>query len=251
MKTPRHKGKTSINKRYEIDCSTQRSKRNDVQLPPISKSVNIKHTSSIHNNKNDTIDPFIEDNEEFNEIMGYLNNLDYEKYKNDYDMKEALLIIKHKMEKEANDKENTIKQNDIIKENNEEEDNDEIDKLIEQCEKEQKKEEANESIKEEMMHLLDKKVPKEEPVDILKFRLASKISKKDPLLSAVHSTKSVQMLLNRSGIDINSLLYDPLSGKINSCLKSKLTLHKEQYPPNLLPHLHSRVILPQSRNTNV
>ena len=249
MKTPRHKGKTSINKRYEIDCSTQRSKRNDVQLPPISKSVNIDITRSI-NNKNDTIDPLIEDNEEFNEIIDYLNHLDYEKYKHDYDMKEALLIIKHKMEKEANDKENTMKQHDIIMEDKEEE-NDEIDKLIEQCEKEQKKEEANESLKEEMLNLLNKKIPKEEPVDILKFRLASKISKKDPLLSAVHSTKSVQMLLNRSGIDINSLLYDPLDGKVNYSLKSKLTLHKEQYPPNLLPHLHSRVVLPQSRNVNV
>ena len=68
MKTPQHKTKPSINKRYEIDCSSQRRKRKDIQLPPISKSVNIDITRSI-NNKNDTIDPLIEDNEEFNEII--------------------------------------------------------------------------------------------------------------------------------------------------------------------------------------
>ena len=102
-----------------------------------------------------------------------------------------------------------------------------------------------------MLNLLNKKIPKAEPVDVLKFRLANKISKKDPLLSAVHSTKSIQMLLNRSGIDINSLLYDQSDGNIHPFLKSKLTLHKEQYPPNLLPHLHSRVVLPQSRNVDV
>lgn len=258
MKTPLQKrmvllkGKNSKNKRYEIDCISQNNKRNQIQFPPLSKSVNIEHKCSI-NNKNDNIDLFIEDNEEFNEIMNYLNNLDYEKYKHDYDMKEALLIIKHKMEKEANDKDNTKEEEmkqDIIVENNEEE-NDEIDKIIEKYEKEQKKEETNESLKEEMLNLLDKKTPKAEPVDILKYRLANKISKKDPLLSTVHSTKSIQMLFNRNGLDINSLTYDSLNNKLNFSLKSKLTLHKEQYPPNLLPHLHSRVVLPQTRNVSV
>lgn len=241
MKTSLHKRKTHTHKRYEIDCNNSyiKPKLHKKKLPPLTKSMNVSRM-----NNDNIINDVNEDNEEFKDIMNYLNNLDYEKYKHDFEMKEALMILKHKMEKEnENKKEEITKDEDIYYD-----EDDELDKLIEKCERELHNEEVND-VKEQMVKLIEEKEQKEENVDVLKYRLACKLAKMDPLLSAVHSTRSVQMLLMKSGVDVNDI--GILNDKMDSCLKSKLTLHKEQYPPNLLPHLHSRVVLPQSRNVSV
>lgn len=210
--------------------------RNKMKKEDSKKSI---HRNHLESKKIETIDNIKEndiiisdnekDNEEFEEIVDYLNQLDFEKYKRDNDIREALQLIKSKMEKEKKEEEKTIepKPNKEIKKEKEFT----YDELIDKIETENKKEKFKDEIFTDLQELSKEK----EDNDTLKFKIAEKISKYDPLLSQVHSYKSIQMLFERFGLSDN-IDYDLVNKNIE---KEK----EKKYIPNLLPYLYTTPIL--------
>ena len=185
-----------------------------------------KVTKTMNNVPKDLICDNDEDNAEFEEIIDYLNHLDFEKYKKDQEIQEALQLLKSKMEKD--------KQEEEVKEDNK----DEI--INNNAENKEKK------LKAEIYDNLKELTKSKEENEALKFHIAEKISKYDPLLSVVHSYNSIKMLFARAGLGQN-MDYDAIEEKINQ--KKQLrqsqreSLKKNEYIPNLLPYLHSTPLL--------
>ena len=147
--------------------------------------------------------------EDINNIVEYLTNLDFDKYSRDMEIKEALMVLKTKMDKDQE-----------IKEKQEQNQKDKI-TLIEDNEnisnnkKEGEEENAQQTIYKdkkivpiEENKIMEKKEPKEiideeelkKKEEIEKYKLAEQIAKSDALKD-VHSVKSVQKLLMRENID--------------------------------------------------
>lgn len=200
-------------------------------------------THTMNNVPKDLICDNDEDNEEFKEIIDYLNHLDFEKYKKDHEIQEALHLLKSKMEKDKQEEVKEDNKDELINNNNEnkEEDND-IDKIIEKIEKENKEKRLKTEISDNLKELTNSK----EKNEALKFHIAEKISKYDPLLSVVHSYNSIKMLFARSGLGQN-IDYDVIEEKINQEKQLRQSqrepLKKNEYIPNLLPYLHSTPLL--------
>lgn len=236
-------------KKITIDTTKHKIYKSSIALPPIRTEVpkkkeiftmlkidrdkiedsRKKNRNNSESKKNDRENDFIsdneKDNEEFEEIVDYLNQLDFEKYKRDSEIREALQLIKSKMEKEKKEEKPPEPQ----KEKKEKEYN--IDELIEKIENENKKEKIKNEIYTDLQELEKEKEDK----DTLKFKIAEKIAKYDPLLSQVHSYKSIQMLFDRFGLSDN-IDYDLVNRNIE---KEK----EKKYIPNLLPFLYTTPIL--------
>jgi hypothetical protein len=194
--------------------------------------------------KNEVID--LEENddeikkEDINNIVDYLTNLDFEKYSRDMEIREALMVLKTKMDKDQEikekekqnekDKVTIMEDNNIISNNKTEGDlqnNQETlynAKIINTIEEPKKKE-----IKEPKEIIDEQEVKKKEEIE--KYKMAEKIAKSDALKD-VHSVKSVQKLLMREDID-NQV---PL--KITVIKESPLA-SCDGYIPNKLPFLRS------------
>lgn len=203
-----------------------------------------KVTKTMNNVPKDLICDNDEDNAEFEEIIDYLNHLDFEKYKKDQEIQEALQLLKSKMEKDKQEEEVKEDNKDEIINNNAEnkEDEDHIDKIIEKIEKENKEKKLKAEIYDNLKELTKSK----EENEALKFHIAEKISKYDPLLSVVHSYNSIKMLFARAGLGQN-MDYDAIEEKINQEKQlrqsQRESLKKNEYIPNLLPYLHSTPLL--------
>ena len=183
--------------------------------------------------------------EDINNIVDYLSNLDYEKYSRDMEIKEALMILKTKMDKEQEnkEKENEI-QNEkikIIEDKNltiyKDRNNDNKENIIKEentinINKYQNNEndniESNE-IKEPKEIIDEEEVKKKEKIE--KYKLAEKIAKTSALKD-VHSVQSVQKLLLRENLDDQAPL------KI-SIIKENPLASCDGYVPNKLPFLRS------------
>ena len=178
--------------------------------------------------------------EDINNIVDYLTNLDFEKYSRDMEIREALMVLKTKMDKDQEikekekqnekDKVTIMEDNNIISNNKTEGDlqnNQETlynAKIINTIEEPKKKE-----IKEPKEIIDEQEVKKKEEIE--KYKMAEKIAKSDALKD-VHSVKSVQKLLMREDID-NQV---PL--KITVIKESPLA-SCDGYIPNKLPFLRS------------
>ena len=176
--------------------------------------------------------------EDINNIVDYLTNLDFEKYSRDMEIREALMVLKTKMDKdqEIKEKEKQIEKDKvtIIEDNNKTENDLQNNqqtlydaKVINTIE-EPKTKEIRE-IKEPKEIIDEQELKKKE--EIKKYKIAEKIAKSDALKD-VHSVKSVQKLLMRENIDnqvplkITVIKENPLA----SC---------DDYAPNKLPFLRS------------
>ena len=176
--------------------------------------------------------------EDINNIVDYLTNLDFEKYSRDMEIREALMVLKTKMDKdqEIKEKEKQIEKDKvtIIEDNNKTENDLQNNqqtlydaKVINTIE-EPKTKEIRE-IKEPKEIIDEQELKKKEKIE--KYKIAEKIAKSDALKD-VHSVKSVQKLLMRENIDnqvplkITVIKENPLA----SC---------DDYAPNKLPFLRS------------
>ena len=178
--------------------------------------------------------------EDINNIVEYLTNLDFDKYSRDMEIKEALMVLKTKMDKDQE-----------IKEKQEQNQKDKI-TLIEDNEnisnnkKEGEEENAQQTIYKdkkivpiEENKIMEKKEPKEiideeelkKKEEIEKYKLAEQIAKSDALKD-VHSVKSVQKLLMRENIDNQA----PLRITV---IKENPIASYDDYIPNKLPFLRS------------
>ena len=176
--------------------------------------------------------------EDINNIVDYLTNLDFEKYSRDMEIREALMVLKTKMDKdqEIKEKEKQIEKDKvtIIEDNNKTENDLQNNqqtlydaKVINTIEEPKTKE--IKEIKEPKEIIDEQELKKKEEIE--KYKIAEKIAKSDALKD-VHSVKSVQKLLMRENIDnqvplkITVIKENPLA----SC---------DDYAPNKLPFLRS------------
>jgi len=225
-----------------------------------SEKENIENKENKENNeiKNDTqikeeeINPPIgQEEEEINkedikDIVDYLSNLDYDKYSRDMEIKEALMVLKTKMDKiqEENIKEKEIQEEKvkIIEDKNatiynNKEKNESIEKKEENTinvDKKNENEILNNNIKseekKETKEIIDEEeVKKKEKIE--KYKLAEKIAKSSALKD-VHSVQSVQKLLLRENADEQA----PLRITI---IKENPLASCDGYMPNRLPFLRS------------
>ena len=166
------------------------------------------------------------------------------------EIREALSLLKNKMDKELEEKklEDEKNKNKVIIEGAEENENN---KSEEEGEKKDKDEKDNEENKDKdnnklILPEIGKKVLEQNPVEIIneeelkrkeeikKYKIAEQIAKTDQM-KAVHSVNSIKKLLQREGLD-----------KIEEPAPLKITVIKENplskcdgYEANKLPFLHS------------
>ena len=188
--------------------------------------------------------------EDIKDIVDYLSNLDYEKYSRDMEIKEALMILKTKMDKineekekekeSENEKVKIIKDNNLTIYNNDhnnENDNEKKEENINEQKNniitdEKEKENTNilnNNIKEPKEIIDEEELKKKEKIE--KYKLAEKISKSSQLKD-VHSVQSVQKLLLRENYDDQA----PLRITI---IKENPLASCDGYVANKLPFLHS------------
>ena len=218
------------------------------------KEENIENTDKIENNEkkeeknedkiNEPLD--LEENndgidinkEDINNIVDYLTNLDFEKYSRDMEIKEALMVLKTKMDKDQELKEKEIQMNEdkvtIIEGNivNNKKSED-LQNNPQELSKEKNintiKETKKKEIKEPKEIIDEEEIKKKEEIE--KYRIAEKIAKSDALKD-VHSVKSVQKLLMRENLDDQAPL------RITVIKENPLACN-DGYMPNKLPFLRS------------
>jgi hypothetical protein len=178
--------------------------------------------------------------EDINNIVDYLTNLDFDKYSRDMEIKEALMVLKTKMDKdhELKEKEQKIENNKVtiiddnkISNNKLQEENIENNKQTIYKDKfinnvDEKK--VNE-IKEPKEIIDEEEIKKKQEIE--KYKIAEKIAKSDALKD-IHSVKSVQKLLMRENVDDQA----PLRITV---IKENPLANYDDYVPNKLPFLRS------------
>ena len=221
------------------------------------KEENIENTDKIEKNEKkeekneDKInDPLnLEENndgidinkEDINNIVDYLTNLDFEKYSRDMEIKEALMVLKTKMDKDQELKEKEIQMNEdkvtIIEGNTiNNKKSEDLQNNPQELSKEKNINTIKENEKKEIKEIKEpKEIIDEEEVkkkeEIEKYRMAEKIAKSDALKD-VHSVKSVQKLLMRENLDDQAPL------RITVIKENPLACN-DGYMPNKLPFLRS------------
>ena len=198
----------------------------------------------------DKIDPLLDDdlneNENIEDVINYLNGLDYDKYCKDMEIREALTLLKNKIdkEKEEKDKEEEKNKNKVTVEGVEQ--NEEAEKKGEEEEKKDDNNEENKDNKQLILPEINKKISEQKPVEIVneeelkrkeeikKYKYAEQIAKTEQM-KAVHSVNSIRKLLQREDLD-----------KVEEVAPLKITVSKDnpiansdEYQANKLPFLHS------------
>jgi hypothetical protein len=167
------------------------SENNKIQNNLLKNVDNLSENKENLNKKLQNLD--LSGFEEDENLINFMTNLDYDKYVKNQEVREALFLLKNKVEKE---------------------------KDVQQIEENQNKE--NMSIKEEDIEKNDEKEISLPPIDhrvnlihekdwdgknlndseYLKKKMADKILKLDKNLKTVHSVQSIKRLLEREGFDI-------------------------------------------------
>jgi len=206
-----------------------------------------KETKDIKDIKDILLDEDLDENENIDDVINYLNDLDYDKYCKDMQIREALTLLKSKMDKEQEDKEKEeeknknkvviegVEQNEEQKENENEKNN-------------ENEENKNDEEKKDTLVLpeINKKIPEQNTVEIVneeelkrkeeikKYKIAEQIAKTEQM-KAVHSANSIKKLLQRQGFD-NIENMAPLKITI---IKENPLANLDEYEANKLPFLHS------------
>jgi hypothetical protein len=244
----------------DINYRPQSEKKNDINnginlnnndIPEKNeKDEEYKDTNEKEDKKDDKKDPLLDDleeNENIDDVINYLNGLDYDKYCKDMEIREALSLLKNKMDKELEEKkiEEEKNKNKVIIEGAPEENNE--DKKDEDEEEKDKNEEDIEGKENNKLILpeINKKLPEQNPVEIVdeeelkrqeeikKYKIAEQIAKTDQM-KAVHSVNSIKKLLQREGLD----KVEPAPLKI-TVIKENPLANCDGYEANKLPFLHS------------
>ena len=178
--------------------------------------------------------------EDINNIVEYLTNLDFDKYSRDMEIKEALMVLKTKMDKDQEikekqeqnqkDKITLIEDNENISNNKKEGEDENAQQTIYKDKKIVPIEENKIMEKKEPKEIIDEEELKKKE-EIEKYKLAEQIAKSDALKD-VHSVKSVQKLLMRENIDNQA----PLRITV---IKENPIASYDDYMPNKLPFLRS------------
>ena len=181
-----------------------------------------------NNNDLDKSKDLLEEGEIHN-IVNYMSGLDYDKYSKDMELKEALHLLKHKMEKQAeemkdnnnitNDNDNLVTSNIKQEDHNDEHETPTTDELP-----------KHETPPKPIINEEEEK--KQEEID--KYKMVEQISK-NKTLRKVHSYKSIQKLLDREGLNDVKLLDTTKFTKTNHitfklpplCSKDKPTTFNE------------------------
>ena len=71
---------------------------------PISNNDNTNQNQNLNEKKVELPEPEISE-EEMKNIIDYINTWDYEKYEKDMEVREALLLLRHKMKQDEEEKE--------------------------------------------------------------------------------------------------------------------------------------------------
>ena len=198
--------KKSKHEKKSYSVTVNHYKKSDLDIEK-QKNNEIINGEKINENKEDNKKLNEEDEitgQEIGNIVEYLKSLNFEKYNRDMEIREALELIRSKMNKEK--EENNINDKSIDNNCN---DNENKENKNECSKNENEKEEINnndENKKEikELNYIEDKEeeIKKEE---IEKFKIAEIISK-HKILKNVHSIQSIRKLLQRQGLDNPNLI---------------------------------------------
>ena len=181
----------------------------------------------------------MEDKENIEDVITYLNGLDYDKYCKDMEIREALTLLKHKMDKEKEEKINAEEnaQNKVTIEG------------VEKHDESDKTEKENITIinnNKTVLPEITNKMPEQSKVEIVdeedlkrkeeikKYKIAEQIAKTDQM-KAVHSVNSIKKLLEREGLD---KLSDQAPLRI-TVIKENPIANMDELQTNKLPFLHS------------
>ena len=208
LKKSKHEKKSysvTVNHYKKSDLDIEKQKNNE-----IIKGENIIENKEENKklNEEDEIS-----GQEIGNIVEYLKSLNFEKYNRDMEIREALELIKSKMNKDNEGK----KKEDIKENNNDSTKNYNNENENEENNEENKKENNNNDYKEDndLIIINDEKTQELNPIEdkeeenkkeeIEKYKLAEIISK-HKMLKNVHSIKSIRKLLQRQGLDNPNLI---------------------------------------------
>ena len=201
-------------------------------------------TEDIVEKKDIVKDPLLEDDldekENIDEVITYLNGLDYDKYCKDMEIREALTLLKNKMDKEKEEQKSTEEkaQNKVT-----------IEGVEEKSDTKEKTENDNNiknNTNKTLLPEINNKLPEQNKVEIVdeeeekrkeeikKYKIAEQIAKTDQM-KAVHSVNSIKKLLEREGLD---KLKDQPPLKI-TVIKENPIANMDECQTNKLPFLHS------------
>lgn len=189
--------------------------------------------------KDPLLEEELEDKENIEDVISYLNGLDYDKYCKDMEIREALTLLKHKMDKEKEEQKiaDEKAQNKVTIEG--------VDKQ-EEKDKEKKEEENKDKDNKNLLPDISNKIPEQNKVEIVdeeelkrkeeikKYKIAEQIAKTEQM-KKVHSVNSIKKLLEREGLD---KLQDQPPLKI-TVIKENPLANYDECQTNKLPFLHS------------
>ena len=228
------KEKDNINNDKNIEIVKDKEDKEDKEEKKENKEI-----------KDPLLEDDLDDKENIDDVISYLNGLDYDKYCKDMEIREALTLLKHKMDKEKEEQKISEEkaQNKITiegKEQPKEEENKDKDKDKE------KKEYETITNNKTLLPEINNKIPEQNKVEIVdeeeekrkeeikKYKRAEQIAKSDQM-KAVHSVSSIKKLLEREGLD---KLSDQPPLKI-TVIKENPLANKDELQTNKLPFLHS------------
>ena len=189
--------------------------------------------------KDPLLEEELEDKENIEDVISYLNGLDYDKYCKDMEIREALTLLKHKMDKEKEEQKiaDEKAQNKVTIEG--------VDKQ-EEKDKEKKEEENKDKDNKNLLPDISNKIPEQNKVEIVdeeelkrkeeikKYKIAEQIAKTEQM-KKVHSVNSIKKLLEREGLN---KLQDQPPLKI-TVIKENPLANYDECQTNKLPFLHS------------
>ena len=241
-------------KEVKVCPDEKNDKINDVMTDKLNENIDkkeIKGEKEIkeekennEDNKEIKKDPLLEDDlddkENIDDVIAYLNGLDYDKYCKDMEIREALTLLKNKMDQEKEEQKNSEEQakNKVTIEGVEEKSDN----------TQEKKENENYTIynNKTILPEINNKIPEQNKVEIVdeeeekrkeeikKYKIAEQIAKTDQM-KAVHSVNSIKKLLEREGLD---KLKDQPPLKI-TVIKENPIANMDECQTNKLPFLHS------------
>ena len=195
--------------------------------------------------KKEIKDPLLEeeldDKENIEDVISYLNGLDYDKYCKDMEIREALTLLKHKMDKEKEEQKNSEEKekNKVTIEGGEKPEEKEK-------EKDEEKKDENNNNNKTILPEISNKTPEQNKVEIVdeeelkrkeeikKYKIAEQIAKTEQM-KKVHSVNSIKKLLEREGLD---KLSDQAPLRI-TVIKENPIANMDELQTNKLPFLHS------------
>ena len=223
-------------KKNEINNDNSNNNNNNINNKEETNKEEDKEKKEI---KDPLLEEELDDKENIEDVISYLNGLDYDKYCKDMEIREALTLLKHKMDKEKEEKINAEEnaQNKVTIEGAEKHDeNDKTEKeniTIINNNKTVLPEITNKMPEQNKVEIVDEEDLKRKE-EIKKYKIAEQIAKTDQM-KAVHSVNSIKKLLEREGLD---KLSDQAPLRI-TVIKENPIANMDELQTNKLPFLHS------------